>query len=201
MRKCKKKKNSDIRAAAILGSQKFMYSHFATSFCAFSPRGTWCFPFSHHFPPLWPVFISYMVPLFRASIGWECYAMLTMITVQPNERITSSDKGTREGSDNIVTQLHHNTMTWWQDDVIIWWHDNTRTRYYFRSSNTESEQPLLSCWLPQPPDAFKQWAHWGFFYLIQYEYLYWATNCFHELRVQSCTLYIINISYIWGTIS
>ena len=33
----RKLKNSDNWAAAILGSQKFMYSHFATSFCAFSP--------------------------------------------------------------------------------------------------------------------------------------------------------------------
>ena len=36
--------------------------------------------------------------------------MLTMITVQPNERITSSDKGTREGNDNIVTQQTQQTQ-------------------------------------------------------------------------------------------
>ena len=88
--------------------------------CFLSKGGLDVFSSSHHFSPLCPVFISYMVPLFRASIGWECYAMLTMITVQPNERITSSDKDTREGNDNIVTQRHHNTMTWWHDYMMTW---------------------------------------------------------------------------------
>ena len=116
--------------------------------CFLSNGGLDVFSSSHHFSTLCPVFISYLVPLFRASIGSEWYTMFTMITLQPNERITSLDKGTREWNDNIVTQRHHNTMTWWQDGMIIWWHDNTMTRCHFRSSEAESKQPLLSCWLP-----------------------------------------------------
>ena len=116
--------------------------------CFLSNGGLDVFSSSHHFSTLCPVFISYLVPLFRASIGSEWYTMFTMITLQPNERITSLDKGTREWNDNIVTQRHHNTMTWWQDDMIIWWHDNTMTQCHFRSSEAESKQPLLSCWLP-----------------------------------------------------